>query len=469
MQSNHARWMVRHALLRWGNLRADNISVIAVLLDPPTTCNEKMNGVVVENPNLDIESILTEYPTALIRVTPRQTQMAKTKPVELVYFGTSDPSDKTVAMTIYGARNGLTSWQYQHRNTAMTYRGPGYNSYGDDQPENWSALNSIVDKFLLKPSSNRFVTTDNFLTTETKWEKETDDENNQTSSPVKKEKTSNSRVMLMNNVPNLQNASPKKSTFVETNLGVIVTTPKRRSIGPSSSPNEATNDVQEEKSSTSTLESKRNQITTPTPPVTSFRKRRSNVASPVTPVTCGYYNLRRCSRITRSGAKLSPPSSSSKSLPGGAVAAAAGRHGRRRKFRRFSLITTTVDVDGSTNRTRRLTESMRKNVFYGARQSPYGLRERPQSSLDKLKLSSASKLIDANLLMNVGEIVSTLKTPTTTNRTRKSTIVVHSTSSSSSIQSKKRPNHDDSLSVSFAKRLKIFVDAGLTRFRRENN
>lgn len=424
MQSNHARWLVRHALLRWGNLRADNISVVAVLLDPPESCNEKISGVVAENPYLDIESLLTEYPSALIRITPTKIQLAKTKPVELMYFGASDPTDKTLAMSIYGPRNGFTTWSYQHRNTALTHRGPGYCVYGEERTENWSILPSVFENFLIHPKHSRNFdeTKQNFdqetlisvktAATITVWENTTvrdDNCENFRSATVKKEKICNTnataRVMLVNNRPNV--ISPENSKKLDgKKLHLIITTPKRQFIVSTpadvkKTSQDATNFVKKSHEITTNFDA-RKQFTTPK------HKRRSASASSATvcPVTCGYYNLRRCSRVTRSGAKLSPKPSTNGD--------------KCQKFRRYSLININLPT------AKRHSADGHSIFIKNLHSVPYKLRSTDIEPAKKRPSADAD----------------------------------NETSASASAA-------DECLSASFTKRLKLFVDSSTTRFRRE--
>lgn len=86
--------MVRHALLRWGGLRADNITAIAVIFDPPGC---QYAPVHPGTPRLlkPSESLTTRLDTTavncLLRIGSTETHLIETSPVELVYYGQVDP------------------------------------------------------------------------------------------------------------------------------------------------------------------------------------------------------------------------------------------------------------------------------------------------------------------------------------------------------------------------------------------
>uniref|UniRef100_A0A5S6QHR5 PPM-type phosphatase domain-containing protein n=1 Tax=Trichuris muris TaxID=70415 RepID=A0A5S6QHR5_TRIMR len=90
LEINHARWIARQALIRWGRLRADNISVITVLFDRcnngPTAYNQ--SSVINEEEVLDIEQVLTEQPSAVVHILAERVLALRTSPVELFYYGT---------------------------------------------------------------------------------------------------------------------------------------------------------------------------------------------------------------------------------------------------------------------------------------------------------------------------------------------------------------------------------------------
>ncbi|KHN87366.1 Protein phosphatase 1D [Toxocara canis] len=90
---NHSRWLLRYALRGWGSLRADNISVVTVMLDDgkEESLPQISNNVILSSDvNLNLEEVFTKQPTSMVRITPFGCQKLLTIPIELVYAGAVD-------------------------------------------------------------------------------------------------------------------------------------------------------------------------------------------------------------------------------------------------------------------------------------------------------------------------------------------------------------------------------------------
>lgn len=75
--------------MRWGNLRADNISVVTIIFGN-RGISDSIYAKRVERDGLSIEDILTTEPTSIIKVAPNRVTAVPTKPVELVFYGVSE-------------------------------------------------------------------------------------------------------------------------------------------------------------------------------------------------------------------------------------------------------------------------------------------------------------------------------------------------------------------------------------------
>uniref|UniRef100_A0A915ANL2 PPM-type phosphatase domain-containing protein n=1 Tax=Parascaris univalens TaxID=6257 RepID=A0A915ANL2_PARUN len=90
---NHSRWLLHFALRGWGPLRADNISVVTVMLDSGKKgpLYETAGDVVLSSDvNMNLEDAFTVEPSSMIHITSNQCQQLLTVPVELVYAGAVD-------------------------------------------------------------------------------------------------------------------------------------------------------------------------------------------------------------------------------------------------------------------------------------------------------------------------------------------------------------------------------------------
>uniref|UniRef100_F1KRG3 Protein phosphatase 1D n=1 Tax=Ascaris suum TaxID=6253 RepID=F1KRG3_ASCSU len=107
---NHSRWLLHFALRGWGPLRADNISVVTVMLDDGKKgpFYEMAGDVVLSSDvNMNLEDAFTVEPSSMIHITSNQCQQLLTVPVELVYAGAVDFN--------FG--------------TGVEYRGPGFSRH----------------------------------------------------------------------------------------------------------------------------------------------------------------------------------------------------------------------------------------------------------------------------------------------------------------------------------------------------
>ncbi|KFD46650.1 hypothetical protein M514_12459 [Trichuris suis] len=114
LEINHARWIARQALIRWGRLRADNISVITVLFDrcgSGASSSYSRSSVINDEEVLDIEQVLTDQPSAVVHIRAERVLALRTSPVELFYYGTVE----TVANSQLPPR----------------FCGPGYTEYSE--------------------------------------------------------------------------------------------------------------------------------------------------------------------------------------------------------------------------------------------------------------------------------------------------------------------------------------------------
>ncbi|KAH7731388.1 Protein phosphatase 2C containing protein [Aphelenchoides avenae] len=111
-ETNHAHQVLHHALNRWGQLRADNISIICIKLkndQPPSP-----QDIAVSEINMNIARELRNFPTAVIRVSNETTQRLRANPVRLVYNGAIDSVIKNTRLP-----SGFDR-------TARAFEGPGF-------------------------------------------------------------------------------------------------------------------------------------------------------------------------------------------------------------------------------------------------------------------------------------------------------------------------------------------------------
>lgn len=103
---NVAKHLIRHALMRWGQLRADNISAICVVFDSPTVKYSANSGCVQRSLKYpyEFDDVLEQSPELMIRIGPSSVHLLRTMPVELVYFGQTD-----YGVTFGERRNIVTS------------------------------------------------------------------------------------------------------------------------------------------------------------------------------------------------------------------------------------------------------------------------------------------------------------------------------------------------------------------------
>uniref|UniRef100_A0A158R3V0 PPM-type phosphatase domain-containing protein n=1 Tax=Syphacia muris TaxID=451379 RepID=A0A158R3V0_9BILA len=91
---NHSRVLLRKALKSWGSMRADNITVVTVMLDS-ANCDPVIDSLYETSANdsgcsLNLEQLFTEHQTDMVRITDKCCQEFSTVPINIVYSGALD-------------------------------------------------------------------------------------------------------------------------------------------------------------------------------------------------------------------------------------------------------------------------------------------------------------------------------------------------------------------------------------------
>uniref|UniRef100_A0A915JTK1 PPM-type phosphatase domain-containing protein n=1 Tax=Romanomermis culicivorax TaxID=13658 RepID=A0A915JTK1_ROMCU len=128
---NGASHLVNEALSRWGRLRADNISAVALIFPSFTTNKNELkenyqNFKMIEHPRLILDEVFKSRPCdSILRLNENTTEILRCKKVELEFYGASDCCKLPLQFD-----NTTTAWH--------DYSGPGYIPKEDD----WSIFTS---------------------------------------------------------------------------------------------------------------------------------------------------------------------------------------------------------------------------------------------------------------------------------------------------------------------------------------
>lgn len=122
---NHAQCLLQLAFKKWGNLRADNISIICIKLNAPEV-SEAAIGVIDQDLHMDVGQQLVDHPFSIIHVNKISTLRLNTNPLRHIYTGTLDKGFNLARFGRIVNENGAGNKQRNNQQNQELFLGPGF-------------------------------------------------------------------------------------------------------------------------------------------------------------------------------------------------------------------------------------------------------------------------------------------------------------------------------------------------------